>query len=555
MNKLTEEIKIAIAHNDVDKIIKLINICDTLHRGMCCENYEIEDIPSDNVYEELKHKYEQLISVGKISQQLLAETVYSSYYKAKPKKKLSEFYMDKDAIEKSNYAISKIFGNDIIVMPKYDGVSCCIKFERKDDRFVITKARTRGVDVGLINNNTDMTERICQIIYSDNCSWIKKFNSLTKQFKSITVRGEIVLVKKLPTPSAPYVAGKINSKFENIDPEKVIGFKMFELTRCEDDEHEYVLSQSKVCKTFRKIDESLVYEIIHLNNNQEINNRKLLEIYDKWNRELSSPIDGIVYCKTDWKYPLFKEETGVNYNKFALKPYESLTSKLTDIVYNIGKDGRLVPIINFEEVVTNYRKYKQAKSTIGNIRKMILNKNLSIGSIINISFPGNIPFIDDCVENDKSDKLITIPTKCPFCSSELESIMRKDTVILECNNIMCPGILTKRVLQLMKNIKAKGIGESKIKNAIDSYTDNFVLVFEELDKQAKKKDYIKSLIYESEISGLFIGLDIFTATAIKKDVTLSPIINNKVIDELITVKSVLQKYCDDIIVDTVLEII
>lgn len=555
MNRLTEAIKLAISNKDVVEMKKLIDVCDSLHRGIHVDEYEMNEIPDDCVYEELKHNYENLTEVGRIHQQLSSEIVKSTYIKAKPKRQLSEFNMMKDAIIKSNIVNAKMFGNRVIVMPKYDGVSCCIKFDYNESKkeFEVVKARTRGVDVGIENVNTDMTERIKQILYSTTCPWIKRLNNLAKKFKSITIRGEVVLIRKLETSPAQYVAGKINSKFERIDAENVIGFKMFEITRCYDKDNEYILTQSKACEIFKKVDSSLVYEYVDLTNNQEENDKLMLSIFDKWKETLSSPIDGIVYCKPDWKYPLYKEETGVNYNKFALKPYETLTSKLTSVYYNISKDGKLIPMICFEPVNSNYRNYKQACSTIHEINEMITKKNLSVGSVLNITFPGSIPHINDaCLFNDTTQK-ISLPKKCPFCNSKIELSVKNDKNVLICSNNNCHGIHTKLLLQLMKNIKAKGVGESKIVKALNTSDANYIHVFSIIDKLMKTTDFVKSHIYDSTVSGLFIGLDIYTAENIRKDINLSSILNNKVSDERLTVKNELLKHNKNIIIDTVIK--
>lgn len=549
---LLDQIKLAIADVDVDELKRLKDICDKLHRGIEVEGYVADNMPPDGTYEEMKHRIEELETVGKLSGQLMTETVHSTYFRARPQKRLSEFHMDKDAIIKSSHIEASLKGQEILVMPKYDGVSCCIKFERNEKgTFDITKARTRGVDVGLINNSTDMTERIKQILYSSTCPWFPRINALTKQFKSITVRGEIVLVKKLDKPAAAYVAGKVNSKFAEIDKEKVIGFKMFEMTRCNNGTNEYIISQEKANKAFQSIDKSLVFERFVLESDEQ-----MLALFDKWNKELSSPIDGLVYCRPDWKYPSYKEEMGVKYGKFALKPYETKTARFESVDYNIGKDGKLVPIIHFTPIEYNFRKYKQAKTTPSILATMITEKRLSKNSVLDISFPGGIPYVNGAALNKDAEKTVEFPTNCPSCLQKLDiSVDKNGKTVIRCLNRTCPAVLNKLLVQLMTNIKAKGIAEKRITSAMYYATADFVSVFHNLDTQLNAEGYIKLRILEAPVSSLFIGLDIYTATTIKKDAVLEPILANKVQDELLTVRRELAKYKDNIIVDAVLELL
>lgn len=552
-NSLTSQIKFAIANNQTSKLIELKDICDKLHRSEFVENYSVNDMPTDELYEEMKNKID--IARGSIVTGILTsrDVNPTKTFGTTQLKQLSDLHMAKDAIRKDSYV--PIIDQNVICMPKYDGCSVCARFVNKNNEMILEIAETRGEDVGYSSHkSTNMIEKLQHILDSGNCKWFhSNFQILAKKLKSITVRGEVVLVdKSIQSPPASYIAGQIGRKNIEFDSDHVIGFKMFEITRFIDlNGNVTIPNQLLTCKMLKSIDPSLDFKIINLGNDTEENTNKLLDLFKQWKNDLESPIDGIVYCKGDWKYPLYKnEEKGVKYGKYALKPSDKRTSKINKIEYKIGKDGKIVPIIHYNEIEYSGKKFCKAKSCISDLYRFI-NNNLNSESIIDVVFQkGIIPNVTH-IENHEIGKLIKLPELCPECNSTLILKHNKNTVTLTCTNPSCPGILIKKLEHFCKNMKIKNISVKTLKSFMDTSENDISKVFKLIELKVANEGYIKDLIEKSTISDLLIALDLFTKTQITKNNKLNSIQSYLVRDYIILIRDDILSSINSPIVDVI----
>ena len=60
MSSLTEEVENAIVKPEAPVLNHLIEICDSLHKGIAVDGYAVDDIPPDHLYEQMKQKLEEL---------------------------------------------------------------------------------------------------------------------------------------------------------------------------------------------------------------------------------------------------------------------------------------------------------------------------------------------------------------------------------------------------------------------------------------------------------------------------------------------------------------
>lgn len=533
MSTLSDEIKVAITKGYAPTLAKLINICENLHRGIEVDGYEISDIPSDSLFEQLKQKYEEVRAA------VASKIATGKKVSTKKGKILSDMHMAKDAIIKNS--VSLLDNTIVICMPKYDGVSCAIRFVWNDeiDSFIVDAAETRGTDVGFTHKNTNMKDRMIQLLESDTCPWIERFNKLHSKYKTVTVRGEVVLVDKSIQPAAPYVAGKINSKSKILDAEGVIGFKMFEITRMIDLEGNIsVPSQKVACSLISQIDKTIPFEIIELTSDST---QQLMQVYEKWNETLDSPIDGVVYCDLKWKYPQTETEaSGVNYGKYALKPMQLVPTIFERVEYKVAKDGKLSPIIFYKQVSIAGKKYAKAKSSITELLRFIEDKHVGPGSTIDLKLCASIiPKVEDVVV-DTSDKPIKLITHCPDCGSELV-LKRNKIATLTCINPTCKGIVIKQLVTLLKTLKITGYAEKTVENILGECGSNFMKVFDAID-EAKYKGFVKSKIDEATVGDLIYGLNLATRTSLQKIKHIWDIRNMKVNDEVEIVRDFISKY-------------
>lgn len=545
MPSLTEEIKNAIANENIAEMSRLKEICDKLHRNDAVEGYVPEDMPTDALYEQLKNAVE--LQQAHIANGLLKKPKkFNHIIGYKEKQQLSDMYMAKDAIRKNSCA--ELCNCSVLCTPKYDGCSVCARFVWKDDTFVLDAAETRGDDIGYDDHkSTDMKSKLQILLDSERCSWWPEaFNEMHKFANSVTIRGEVVLVDKtIKSPPAPYVSGQIGLKYGTFDEKGVIGFKPFEITRVIDiNGKSRVPSQLEACKLFKHIDKKLEYKVIKLPETIEESTCVIKTLFDEWKESLESPIDGIVYCDQTWCYPLYKEEAkGVKYGKYAMKPSDTMVTKLTKIEYNIAKDGKLTPIIYYKTIEYGGKKYEKAKSCISNLDEFIEEKNLGIGSTIDVTFQkGIIPDVTDVLA-DTADEVIELPTECPICGEKVILKRNKSITTLTCVNSNCRGILVKKLSHFCTNMKIKGYGDKTIDKLLK---DN------KLEDAMKEicVDLKKSLL-DANVSDLLIALDMYSKTTLKKNTRAYDIRDHLVRDHLETVRDVLLNNVHTPLVDVV----
>ncbi len=92
---------------------------------------------------------------------------------------------------------------------------------------------------------------------------------------------------------------------------------------------------------------------------------------------------------------------------------------------------------------------------------------------------------------------IEIPTHCPVCSSELETV--KDQLF--CRNDTCPAKVSKRVEHFAKTLKIKGMGAATIeKLMLEDYHDIYSLTKEDIIEYLQSEKLGEKLFTEIEKS-------------------------------------------------------
>lgn len=509
---LSDQIKIAIAKNDISKLYKLKDICDRIHStGQGYETYTPTDLPSDTLYEEMVRKINTIATELKIVTQRGLETnsayirkdgqgVSNNDVKHRHEKHISDMWMG--SITKLT-DIKEI--SNAILLPKFDGCSCGVRLKRLiDGTFEVSEALTRGMDQGFKTKKSDITNKFSQL--SNNL--IHKLSSLKYEFMngrnfsevtSLTLRGEIVLKTKETTSSAPasFVAGKINGYMEvwedSLEFMEFVPYEFMRLYFSTDDKYDiYIPTQYEVIDLLEQSKLfNFPYELVDLKNSS----LSLIEKYfEKLEHEITEPIDGVVYCSQEWKYPLKNEETKPKaYGKYAWKPNSEVTSILRKIDYSLARDGKFTFILCYDPVKIKGKNYKQAKTVTS---RMLMLEGMGIGSVITVKLAGDIsPMVVDFVE-DPEITSYKLPTTCPFCGKETK-LKGGKTPTLSCINPNCREITKQKMINFLKLLGIKGIAEGKL-NAIKDIT------FENVDKMYLRKSVSLSKFLESVDTRTFL---------------------------------------------------
>jgi DNA ligase (NAD+) len=235
-------------------------------------------------------------------------------------------------------------------------------------------------------------------------------------------------------------------------------------------------------------------------------------IYEAWQEkrnQINYEVDGIVVKIND--RPLAdslgfvgKDPRGSIAMKF---PAQEKTTKLLDVVVNVGRTGVLAPNANLEPVEIGGVIVRNA--TLHNYDE-IARKDIRIGDTVLVKRAGDvIPYVIGPVADlrDGSEQIIEPPTHCPFCG---EPVVRlPGEVAIYCDNAACPEQLVRRVEYFVGRsaMDIEGFGSqtgSLLIEAglIDDVADIYFLEREDLLKlegfQAKKTDNILAGIEASK---------------------------------------------------------
>ena len=129
------------------------------------------------------------------------------------------------------------------------------------------------------------------------------------------------------------------------------------------------------------------------------------------------------------------------------------------------------------------------------------------------------------------DKAITLIDTCPYCDEKLtieDKIVAKQRVInINCNNDKCPGVLSQKCADFLKQIGYKGISNKtlenmKYNNFQQLYNDKLISVYKEVGKKTdiiyssksvkklQQKIYFDDIIKSMNIKTFLISTSLFS---------------------------------------------
>ena len=192
-------------------------------------------------------------------------------------------------------------------------------------------------------------------------------------------------------------------------------------------------------------------------------------------------IDGVVIKVNDIS---MQEKLGytAKYPKWATAykfPATEVLTKLTDIIFTVGRTGRVTPNAVLEPVIVMGSTIHRA--TLHN-EEYVLSKNLMIGDIVSIRKAGDvIPEVVEAKFERRTGKEIPFQMihECPMCHSKLEKITGQADYY--CRNTECPKRNIESIIHYVSRdaMNIEGLGEEIveelynlgfIKNITDLYS-------------------------------------------------------------------------------------
>lgn len=145
---------------------------------------------------------------------------------------------------------------------------------------------------------------------------------------------------------------------------------------------------------------------------------------------------------------------------------EQATTKVLEVIWQIGRTGTLTPIANLEPVVVGG--VTVSHSTLHNMDE-IKRLGLKTGDTVILERAGDvIPKVIKVLENlrDGSEKEIKEPKKCPICESEVAKIPGE--VAYRCTNKNCYAVNIRRLMHFVSKgaLDIEGLGPKIVEQLV-----------------------------------------------------------------------------------------
>ena len=203
-------------------------------------------------------------------------------------------------------------------------------------------------------------------------------------------------------------------------------------------------------------------------------------------------IDGIVIKVNDIK---MQEELGYTAKvpKWATAykfPPEHVLTKLTDIIFTVGRTGQITPNAVLEPVKVMGSTIRRA--TLHN-QDYCIEKDIRIGDYVYIYKAGDVIPAVDRVEKTRrngTEEEFKMITHCPMCASPL--IQKKGNVDFFCENEHCPARKIESLIHFTSRgaMNIEGLGEKIVE---DFYNYGYIKTFSDIYKLHNKKEELKEL--------------------------------------------------------------
>lgn len=184
--------------------------------------------------------------------------------------------------------------------------------------------------------------------------------------------------------------------------------------------------------------------------------------------------------------------------KFRAK---SAVTKLTDVIYNVGRTGVITPRAILEPVKVGGVTISSA--TLHNYDQ-IQRLGINVGDLVRVERGGDvIPKVLKVEEKSVSSFKIDPPLSCPSCGDP--TFREAGGVYYRCNNISCPALFIRRIIHFAspEAMNIEGLGESVaeqlyssglVRNLSDIYAlKKEELLSLELFKEKRASNLIKSI--------------------------------------------------------------
>ena len=324
-------------------------------------------------------------------------------------------------------------GQSVVVMPKLDGLSLALVYERGR----LARAVTRGD--GTTGDDVTMLVRAL----SDGVPDRIDADARTE------VRGELVMLRSTfaaynaAHPDKPLInprnaaAGTVRAKDPAVVAERRLRFFAFDLDAAdgvEADVEEGLRTLGFDAADMRHCDDAAAAQ-------------EVIAAIEAERNELDYDLDGAVLRLAD-RNAYAAAGTRANSPRGALAfkfAAEEKTTVLSDVIWDVGKIGKVSPVAVLEPVFVGGTTVMRA--TLAN-QEVIRARDVRIGDTVLVRRAGDvIPFVAGVLDASKrtgDEREIEPPSQCPSCEQPLTE--QGNSRELYCTNVACPAQTVRRLI-------------------------------------------------------------------------------------------------------------
>ena len=369
-----------------------------------------------------------------------------------------------DELREFDYKIEKTIGKKVAYTCelKIDGIASTIHYEKG----LLTLGATRGN--GVTGENI-----------TKNVLTISVLPKLLKDDLDLEVRGEVYMSKlvfeelndkRLSEGLEPFAnprnaaGGSLRQLDANITKERKLEHFAYTLVNPENYD---IHSQSKVMEFLMKQGFNVNPYYKKCSSIEEV--IEYIEYFKDERKNLPYETDGIVIKVDDLD---LYEEIGytVKVPKWAIAykfPAEIAVTKLRDIIFTVGRTGKIIPNAVMDPVIISGSTVSRA--TLNN-EDFIVERDIRIGDYVRIRKAGEI--IPEVVEvdfsrRDENTKVFEMITNCPICN---EPLIRKESEAAHyCLNPDCGGKILEQIIHYASRVAMdiEGLGEKQLETFYD----------------------------------------------------------------------------------------
>ena len=428
----------------------LLTLCDNIYyttkphryKGV---TYDLSDLPPDSVYTEYRKQFTPTVDVATLyirgKKNVRDDEMIPHEY---PMGSLAKFDSSTVLKLRTIFARTGTASNALVASLKIDGVSMQVKLTNGE----LVKATTRhdhkvGRSVITVAN---------KFITRPDASFTG----------NLVINGEVVLCGnsyvELGFPHPRTGAAGIMNRKDGSDGSRLdyVAFDLAIYEPSESDRHAGwpAAKPALITEQFELLNR-LGYKTppTHLLSDKDLTEGQLKTLLSELAGATDAPSDGIVISPNSW----VAELTDPPKMKVA---YKGQSAGEWTIVMSVEphatRTGNVIPQIVVETVQVGG---SNISSIAGANSSILTEKGIMIGSrVLVIKAKEIIPFVAE-VSNAEGDTIpVTIPNKCPACSTAL---VQKDRM-LSCSNMQCPAKTLGRVEKFIDLIGLKGIGKTRL---------------------------------------------------------------------------------------------